>query len=164
MARVLQCPRCRALVDDDRRSPSEHGAFFAFLQWCVSRWPAEHAFTPSNKDHLRAWAMTRIEFEGSYPWRAPSMTWPFATERERKVLEPFIHGLIAPERREGRYVWSKINGRGIELIRAKSINWKTVGQREFHAIFEDVINFIAQVAELNFDDWKAMEKPGRAAA
>jgi hypothetical protein len=85
---------------------------------------------------------------------APTMAWHFANERERKVLQPFIDSIIAHELRDGRYVWVQTNDGGIELLRPKSINWKSVGQREFNMIFEDVINLIAQVSGLNFDEWK----------
>jgi hypothetical protein len=158
MSRSLLCPRCRALVTDDSRTSEANGAFFAFLEYCVGRWPTECTFAPNDKDHLRAWAMVRTSH------LAPSMAWKFANERERKVLQPFIDSMIAHELRDGRYVWAQTNDGGIELLRPKSINWKSVGQREFNKIFEDVINLIAEYTGINFDKWKATERADRSAA
>lgn len=54
------CPSCRSktVVEAPRkRTPQEHRTFFGVVGEAFSNWPEDHAFSPENAEHLRAWLL-----------------------------------------------------------------------------------------------------------
>jgi hypothetical protein len=113
------------------RSPQDHRRFFACVAAAFFHWPEHHEFQPHDAEHLRAWllcragykSVTEIPFEEEWPDAMRSLAL-LAAEGALKAAKS--HAFIRP------------HAHGLYVFAPKSINWETLGQKEFGQVREAV--------------------------
>ncbi|MCB0066586.1 MAG: hypothetical protein KDD77_05520 [Caldilineaceae bacterium] len=131
---MKSCPHC-GMPLAKARSEADHRRFFAVIAAAFEQWPEGHEFQPDNSEHLRAWLTCKAGYREATYIELPDgstegMQRLFALSIENAIKSADGHGFVVPYRS------------GVAVIKPKSINWHTLGQREFGAVraaVEDVI-------------------------
>jgi hypothetical protein len=125
------------LAGDGRvRSPQDHRRFFGVIRAAFLHWPEQHEFQPDDAEHLRAWLLckagykrvTHIPFEASWP---DAMQRLAVLSAEAALKAAKSHAFLRPD------------PTGFLVFAPKSIDWETLGQKEFSKVREAVEEVIA---------------------
>jgi len=147
------CPHCGGILTKARSLP-DHRRFFALIRAAFMHWPADHDFTPDSEEHLRRWLTCKAGYRESIPILLPEN----ADAATLHMFQMAIEATIAACDGEGFVVPYRS---GVAIIKAKSIAWDKLGQKEFAEVrnaVEDVIK-----AETGFEADKLLSESEKAA-
>ena len=153
MVMEKSCPHCGGILTKARSGP-DHRRFFALISAAFAHWPEAHEFQPDSPEHLRRWLTCKAGYRESIPILLPEDADPQTIQMFHMAIEATIsacegEGFVVPYRS------------GVAIIKAKSIAWDKLGQREFAEVrsaVEDVIK-----AETGFEADKLLSETERAA-
>jgi hypothetical protein len=136
------------------RSPADHRRFFGVIRAAYLHWPENHEFQPEDPEHLRAWLLCRAGYKSvtDIPFEE---NWPDAMRRlatlaaEAALKAAKSHAFIRP-----------FNG-GLYVFTPKSLNWETLGQKEFALVRESVEEVIK--CETGREASELLRETGKAA-
>jgi hypothetical protein len=132
------CPECGCLLTKARSGP-DHRRLFALIHAAFHHWP-EGGFQPRDAEHLRAYLLVKSGHfnaigiptpEGYAENEALRDLYRVAVESTAKAIDEVT----------GFHDY-RVSASGIELLTPRSINWQTVGQKEFGRIRDAVEGLI----------------------
>lgn len=127
------CPECGAVFGKARSLP-DHKRLFALLRAAYVNWPESFPFQPISEEHLRAWLLVEVNHRDvefiAYPQGCEDNP---ALKTLFKLAVEATHA--ATVRRRG-HSFLHVGEAGVEIRTPKSIDFRSVGQREFGAIRE----------------------------
>ena len=140
MSRAIHsCPECGCILTKPRSS-ADHRRFFGLLAKAADQWPESHPFQPSSVEHLRAFLLCEAGYTSVTTVDLSEITAsnPHLLAAARIAIEE----AVAAGLRNGDYVFTRPRGDVVEILRPRSINWATLGQKEFSPIREAVETII----------------------
>lgn len=131
---IHECPHCGVVLTKSRSLP-DHNRFHAIIDAAYSQWPERCEFQPDSKDQLRSWLTCKAGYRESTVIEMPEGSTPAMQTMFRLSIENAIRAangaaFVVPYKS------------GVAVVRAKSIAWMKMGQREFNQLrsaVEDVI-------------------------
>lgn len=147
------CPHCGGLLTKARSGP-DHRRFFALIRAAFYHWPQAHDFQPDSEEHLRRWLTCKAGYRENVPILLPED----ADDTTLSMFKLAIEAAISASHGEGFVVPYRS---GVAIVRAKSIAWAKIGQKEFAEIrsaVEDVIK-----AETGFEPERLLKEMESAA-
>ena len=153
------CPDCGCALQDER-SQIHLNMFHAFIKHCFDKWPEDLEPFPESREHLRAWLLVKVKH------REPHHVFPLRTEKERRFAIDLFKEEMRVDRARGEFGFPaevKVKDgagftKGVTILRPASIaiyGAKKISEKKFCEVSENVFNFVAEYAGINFDDWKA---------
>lgn len=139
-----QCPHCGKQITKARSLP-DHRRLFSVIRKAFENWPENSDFTPENEDHLRAYLTAKAGFRESTPVMLPED----ATGHMRDL---FRLGIEAAVRAAGGHAFVVPYRDGAAVIRAKSIAFSKLGQREFADVRSRIEDVILAETGMHADD------------
>ena len=145
--RFDSCPECGAVLTKGRSLP-DHRRFFGLVTKAFEQWPEHSDFRPRDVEHLRAYLLVKAGHTDIAHIPAPPecenpaimVLFKLAVEATGQALE-----------RKAGYVDYRVSSGGVEVITPRSIDFRTVGQKQFspireavEALIEDVIGVKAE--------------------
>ena len=144
---MKSCPECGAIFTK-RRSAADHRRFFALLAAARLQWPHSHAFQAASDDAFRAWLLIRaghIDVEHvAYPTYCDTTT-------AKTIFRAAVESTHAAMDRRRPYSETRVSAHGIDLITARSIDWRTLSQKEFGPIREACEQIIEEIVGVEAD-------------
>jgi hypothetical protein len=115
------------------RSPQDHRRFFGVIRAAFMHWPEKSAsgFQPEDPEHLRAWLLCRAGYKTVKEVPFDEL-WPDAM-RHLAVL-----AVEAALKAAKSYAFVKPSPSGFYVFSPKSLDFETLGQKEFGAVREQV--------------------------
>lgn len=140
------------------RSDEAHGLLFAAITAAFSQWPHKHRFQPESPEHLRAWLLVEaghVDFVD-----VDLTTYDVPTELAEKLAVSTVKAArsLLSDKIKPR-VYRTLDG--IRLVAPRSIDYKTLGKREFQDVAQRVYEVIE--LELKVDPVKLVKETERAA-
>ena len=144
---MIACPHCGGIIEHGRSGP-DHRRFFAMVKAAYLNWP-EHEYQPSSEEALRAYLLikaghTNVAKAEVPPGYAESET---VRTQYRAVVEGVCRAVVS----EGRYFELRTGPDAAEIVTARSIDYATVGRREFGRIREAVELFLEDALGVTAD-------------
>ncbi len=121
------CPEC-GVVLGKVRSIQDHRRFFKVISEAFSNWPHDHEFQPISSEHLRAYLLVECGYV-----EATSIC---EAQPELVSLQLTIAAKAALS--SGDFAFVRVVGGWITVLRPKSINFRTLSQRDFGPLREAV--------------------------
>lgn len=132
---MISCPECGCVIDKGR-SVQDHRRLFGLIRAAFNQWNLSHAFQPSNEEQLRAWALVQAGWTNVAKVEIP--TGYAEGEAERAIFRAAVEGACRAIDGPGGYHELRIGDAALEIVTSRTINFSTVGQREFGRIREAV--------------------------
>lgn len=149
-----RCPHCGRR----ERSSAAHGLCFAAIGVAFKNWPHGHRFTPKDDEHLRAWLCWEVDHTEGVEVDLTSIDLP-PEQAESVVIQTvkaarslFDHKQIVRMFRTDS---------GIKIMAEKSMNYETLGKREFDALADKIYAKIHD--ETGIDAVRAVKEDRKAA-
>lgn len=141
------CPECGAVfAEKKRRSGPQHRMFFSAISCAFSNWPLEHAFLPSNEEHLRAWLLVKAGYHNIIGQN-------LVEEADIFRVADFTQRLMASIRAHGSYGFVEVTGRKSLIVKfPKSIAYRELSQADFQPIAQAVFDIIESEIGLKVED------------
>lgn len=137
---MIACPHCGGLIEH-RRSGPDHRRFFAMVKAAYLNWPEGHEFRPSSEEALRAYLL--IKAAGHTNVAKAEVPPGYAESEEiRARYRSTVEGICRAVVSEGAYFELRTGIDACEIVTARSIDYATVGRREFGRIREAVELFL----------------------
>lgn len=148
MSAIHSCPHCGCILIKPR-SGADHRRYFGLIRAAWMNWPESHPQQFPNEDALRAWLLIEaghhdVEF----------IAYPEECEENPAVKALFrlaIEATHAAFTRKRGYATLHVSAGGVEIRSAKSIDFRSVSQKEFgpireacEAILENALGVSAQ--------------------
>ena len=129
------CPECGTILVKPRSS-ADHRRFFGLIHAAFHQWPEAHTFQPTDAEHLRAWLLFRAGYHDvSFVEVDPE----FAADPDAMAsIKLAVEASLAAVAQKGGYAFVRVSAAGLEILSAKSINFATLGQKEFGQIRQAV--------------------------
>ncbi len=145
---MISCPEC-GCVHDRGRSLPDHRRLFGLLRAAFHQWSASHEFQPTNEAQLRAWALVQTGHTNVAKAEVP----PGYQESEaiRSQYRETVAGICRAVVGEGAYFELRTGTDAVEIVTARSIDFATVGRREFNGIREAVELFLEDALGVTAD-------------
>ena len=135
-SRIQSCPECGAVLGKPR-SHSDHRRFFAMIAKAFDNWPHENPFQPSSAEHLRAYLLVEAKYADATPVFVELDCFPEAERQTAlKLVSLTVEAAVAAALSQGAYAFVRVVGDTITVFRPRSINFATLGQREFGPLRE----------------------------
>jgi hypothetical protein len=131
------CPSCGCELTKPR-SGADHRRFFAGIRAAYFHWRGD--FTPTSEDQLRAYLLIRV---GHFD--VTSIPAPEGISEHETLLRLFrlsVEAAATALQRAYPYVDVRISAAGAEIFTPRSIDYRTVSQREFGPIRDAVEAYI----------------------
>ena len=143
------CPECGAVLGKGRSLPDLR-RFFAALHRALEQWPESHPFQPANVDQLRAYLL----ITAARHFDVVSVPAPEGVSDNPALMSLFrlgVEGTAAALSRAYSWVDIRISASGAEVLMPKSIDFRTVSQREFGPIRDAVEAAIEEIVGAKID-------------
>ncbi len=133
MTRLTHCTECGAIFGKARSLP-DHKRFFKVIDEAARNWPHDHPFQPTGltdrekAEHLRAYLLVECGYV-----EATSIC-----EANPELVPLQLAIASSASSRKGDYAFVRIVGGWITVLRPKSINFRTLSQRDFGPLREAV--------------------------
>ena len=132
---MIACPECGCVIDKGR-SIQDHRRLFGLIRAAFHQWSETHAFQPTSEEQLRAWALVQIGWTDVAKVEIPA---GYAQgETERAIFRTAVEGACRAIDGPGGYHELRVGTSALEIVTARTINFATVGQREFGRIRDGV--------------------------
>jgi len=135
MSRVAHiCPHCGVELVKPR-SLADHRRYFAAIHKATAAWPHNHEFQPSGPDHLRAYLLVTA---GYHDVKTVDLAWAIAEDNPHliQLARLAVEASVSAALSRGDYVFTRPRGDVVEILSPKSINFRTLSQKEFGPIRE----------------------------
>lgn len=122
------CPHCGCELGRSR-SGQDHRRLFGLIRQAFMHWPEASPFKPASEEHLRAYLLVRIGHVD-----ITSIPAPEGIEDEPLLLQLFrlsVEAAATALQRTYRHVDIRIGAGGAAIITPRSIDYRTVTQKEF---------------------------------
>ena len=140
MSRAIHsCPECGCILTK-ARSSADHRRFFGLLAKAFDAWPEAHEFQGSSVEHFRAYLLVQAGYTSVTTVDLSEIT--AANPHLLAAARIAIEEAVAAGLRNGDYVFTRPRGDVVEVLRARSINWATLSQKDFGPIREAVETII----------------------
>lgn len=140
------------------RSDEAHGLLFAAIKAAFKNWPEKHRFHPESPEHLRAWLLCEVghvEFvDVNY------VTYDVHPELAKDLVINTVktaRSLLSDKL--GLRMYQTLEG--IRVVAPRSIDYRTVGKREFNEIAAKIYDVIQ--AEIGVDAPALVKQDSKAA-
>jgi len=146
---TTHCPECGCVLVKGRSLP-DHRRLFAALHRAMEQWPETHPFQPVNVDQLRAYLLVTAarHFDVAFiPAPEECATNPSIMSLFRLAVE----GTAAALSRKTGYCDIRVGAGGVEILTPKSIDFRSVSQREFGPIRDDIEAAIEEIVGTKID-------------
>jgi hypothetical protein len=146
---VSHCPHCGCELERKSRSLQDHRRLFGLLRAAYLQWPETHSFQPSSEEELRAYLLISA---GHFD--VTSIPAPEACSEHPPIMQLFrlaVEATVSALSRKFGYCDIRISTGGVEILTAKSIDFRTVGQREFGPIREAMESLIEDAVGVKSD-------------
>ncbi len=131
MSDPKHCQECGAIQGKVRSLP-DHRRFFKVLSEAFSNWPHDHDFQPISSEHLRAYLLA---VECGYAKATPICE---AKGENVELVSEQLKAAVAAALGEGDFAFVRVMGGWHTVLRPKSINFRTLSQRDFGPLREAV--------------------------
>jgi hypothetical protein len=127
------CPHCGCELTKSR-SGADHRRYFGLIRAAFLNWPESHPQQFANEDALRAWLLIEV---GHYD--VEFIAYPEECEENPSIKALFrlaIEATYAAVTRKRGYATLRVSAGGVEILTPKSIDFRSVSQKEFGPIRE----------------------------
>ena len=137
---MSHCPHCGCELERKGRSLQDHRRFFGLLKAAFLQWPETHPYHPASEEVFRAYLLVKVGHFDVTSIPAPEMC-----ADHPPILQLFrlsVEATVAALSRRFGYCDIRVSAGGAEILTAKSIDFRTVSQRDFGPIREAVESLI----------------------
>ena len=138
---ITHCPDCGAVFGKGR-SLQDHRRLFGLLRAAFDQWPEAHVFRPRDPEHLRAYLLVQAQHTD-----VASIPFPEDCGENAAVKTLFrlaVEATGAALERKAGFVDYRVSSSGVEVVTPRSIDFRTIGQKEFGPIREAVESLIEE--------------------
>lgn len=151
------CPSCKQPINR-RRSHADHNRLFAIIGAADENWPERSEFQPKGArekaEHLRAWLACKAGYHTVTTHSLPIVRDPVLIANMMEFAENMAEA-------EPGYKFERWKGTTLYVFRPRSMNWETLGKREFSELRDAICEIIA--AEIGIDCDTLLKEHERAA-
>ncbi len=136
---IHSCPECGCILTKARSGP-DHRRFFGMITKAFEQWPEHHEFQPRDSEVLRAYLLVK---SGHFNVKAVPTPLGYAENPAiRDLFRLAVEGTAAAMAAEAGYHDIRVGAAGIEILTPRSIDYRTVSQKEFGPVRDNVQHLI----------------------
>lgn len=136
---IHACPECGCILTKPR-SGADHRRLFGLLRQAFIHWPESAPFVPVSEDQLRAYLLVCVGHFDVTSIPAPEGI--HENETLQKLFRLSVEAAAMALQRTYAYVDIRISAGGAEILCPRSIDYRTVSQREFGPIRDAVESLV----------------------
>jgi hypothetical protein len=125
------------------RSAADHRRFFGVINAAFDQWPESFEFVPDDAEHLRSWLLCKAGYR-------ETVSIPVEGDDE-SVARLAVLAVEGALKAAHSHAFVRPYSHGIVVFLPKSLNWSTLGQRQFVEVREAVESEIEKVIGVKCD-------------